>query len=109
MIKHFEQYHIYWISLDQTIGSEIAKTRPCVIVSPNEMNEYLRTIIVAPINSTIKSYPWRVECVVSGRNGSIATDQIKSVDKIRIGAKTGELSKKEIFSLKVVMKQMLID
>ncbi len=73
------------------------------------MNEFLKTIIVIPITSTIKTYPWRVECVVSGRNGSIATDQIKAVDRIRIGAKIGELSKKEIFSLKATMKQMLID
>lgn len=80
VVKEIQQYEIYWISLDSTIGSEMAKVRPCVVVSPNEMNQFLRTIIIVPITSTIKNYPWRVICNVADRKGSIATNQIKVVD-----------------------------
>ncbi|HEV7382953.1 MAG TPA: type II toxin-antitoxin system PemK/MazF family toxin [Dyadobacter sp.] len=109
MVKLIQQYDVHWISLDPTQGSEIAKTRPCVVISPNEMNEFLRTVIVAPITSTIKSYPWRIGCVVSGKNGSIATDQIRVIDKVRIGSRIGKLSKNEVSQLKDVLQQMLID
>ena len=109
MVKDFQQYEVYWISLDPTQGSEIAKSRPCVIVSPNELNQFFRTLIVIPITSTIKKYPWRVACSVSGRDGSIAADQIRSVDKLRLGSKIGKISKKEVIELKDVMQKMLVD
>ena len=109
MVTSVLQYEVYWISLDPTLGSEIAKTRPCVVVSPNELNQSLRTIIIVPITSTIKSYPWRVDCMVAGRKGSIATDQMKVVDKIRIGSKISTLSKQEIAALKDVLRKMLVD
>ncbi|WP_439581880.1 type II toxin-antitoxin system PemK/MazF family toxin [Dyadobacter bucti] len=109
MVKEVRQYEVYWISLDPTQGSEIAKTRPCVVVSPDELNQFLRTVIVIPVTSTIKNYPWRVHCVVAGRDGSIAVDQIKVIDRIRIGSKIAVLSKREIIQLKEVMKKMLID
>lgn len=104
-----EQYDVYWISLDQTQGSEIAKTRPCVIISPNELNRYLRTVIVAPITSTIHKFPWRIDCQVSGKTGSIATDQIRTVDKTRLGGRMSRLSEQEINALKKVLKKMLVD
>ena len=109
MVKAIQQYDVHWISLDPTQGSEIAKTRPCVVTSPNEMNEFLRTVIVAPITSTIKNYPWRIDCIVSGKNVSIATDQIRVIDKVRIGSKIGTLSKNEVSKLKNALQQMLID
>ena len=109
MVKEILQYEVYWISLDPTQGGEMAKTRPCVIVSPNEMNLFLRTIVVIPITSTVKTYPWRVKCVVSDREGSIATDQIKVVDRTRIGTKISKISKKEIIALKEVLQKMLIE
>lgn len=109
MVKEIQQYEVYWISLDPTQGSEMAKTRPCVVVSPNEMNLFLRTIVVVPITSTVKNYPWRVLCTISDRNGSIATDQIKVVDRVRIGSKIGKLSKNEIIALKEVLQKMLIE
>jgi mRNA interferase MazF len=104
-----EQYEVYWISLDPTQGSEIAKTRPCVIVSPNELNKSLRTVIITPITSTVNKYPWRVECTVSNRSGSIATDQIRVIDKTRLGARVGKLSDREISALKQAMQKMLIE
>jgi mRNA interferase MazF len=109
MVKEILQYEVYWISLDPTVGSEIAKKRPCVVVSPNELNQFLRTVIIVPITSTIKTYPWRVDCLVADRKGAIATDQIKVVDKVRIGSKISALSKREIVALKEVMRKMLID
>ncbi len=109
MVKDIHQYDVYWIPLDPTQGSKMTKTRPCVVVSPDEMNQYLRTVVIIPITSTIKSYPWRVECVISDRMGSIAADQIKVADRARIGSKLGRLSKSEILELKEVLQKMLID
>ena len=109
MVKEINQYEVYWISLDPSQGSEMAKTRPCVVVSPNEINHFLRTVVIIPITSTLKNYPWRVSCVISSKEGSIAADQVKVVDKNRIGAKIGALSKSEITELKLVLQKMLID
>lgn len=108
MVK-IHQYEVYWISLDPTQGSEMAKTRPCVVVSPDEMNEFLKTLIIIPITSTIKTYPWRISCIIANRQGSIATDQIKVIDRTRIGSKIGKLSKSEIGFLKDALHKMLID
>ena len=109
MVKEINQYEVYWISLDPSQGSEMAKTRPCVVVSPNEINQFLRTVVIIPITSTLKNYPWRVSCVISSKEGSIAADQVKVVDKNRIGAKICALSKSEITELKLVLQKMLID
>lgn len=104
-----KQYEVYWISLDPTQGSEIAKTRPCVVVSPDDLNSSLRTVIIIPITSTIKRYPWRVDCVVQNKNGSIAVDQIRVVDKTRLGSEIGTLSATEMKVLKQVLQEMLVD
>ncbi len=109
MVKEIRQYEIYWISLDPTMGSEMAKMRLCVVVSPDEMNQYLRTFIIVPITSTLKNYPWRINCVVSGRNGSMATDQIKVVDNSRFSTRIGILNNDEISALKEVIKKMLVN
>lgn len=103
------QYEVFWISLDPSLGSEMAKTRPCVVISPDEMNEFLKTLIIIPITSTIKSYPWRVACIVANKQGSIATDQIKVIDRTRIGSKIGKLSREEVTLLKDALHKMLID
>jgi mRNA interferase MazF len=65
-----QQYEVYWINLDPTIGSEVKKTRPCVVISPNEINHNLDTVIIAPITSTIKKYPSRVLCSIGNKKGS---------------------------------------
>ena len=104
-----KQYEVHWINLTPTRGSEMSKNRPCVIVSPNELNKFLRTIVIIPITSTIRDYPWRVNCTISGRKGSIATDQIKVVDKSRIGTKIVSLTNEEIKALKVTLTAMFID
>lgn len=103
------QYQIILINLDSTIGSEIKKTRPCVVISPNEMNKYLRTIVVAPMTSSDKNYPTRIPVQHKGKTGSIALDQIRTVDKQSIVKTYKTLSKEEILILKSVLKETYID
>ena len=91
VVKRFE---IYFADLDPTIGSEINKTRPCLIVSTDDINRALNTVIVAPLTSTIRNYPTRVNCVVSGKNGQIALDQLRTVDKQRLSEKLEVLDPK---------------
>ena len=103
------QYAIVLVNLDPTLGSEIQKTRPCVVVSPNEMNKHLNTIIIAPMNSSLKEYPTRVAVNHNSKKGMIALDQIRTVDKKRILKVLGKLNKTEIQSTKEVLKEMLVD
>ncbi|MBD0289414.1 MAG: type II toxin-antitoxin system PemK/MazF family toxin [Flavisolibacter sp.] len=79
-----KQYQVYWVNLDPTIGSEIRKTKPCLVISPNEMNEHLNTIIVAPFTSTLRSYPSRVNCILNSKASAIALDQVRAIDKRRL-------------------------
>ena len=104
-----EQYEIYWVDLDPTRGGEMAKTRPCVVVTPLELNMYLTTVVVVPITSTIRNYPYRVSCSVYGRDGEIATDQIRTVDKGRLKRKIGNLNFSEIKRLREVFQQMFCE
>ena len=78
------RFDIFFIELDPTIGSEINKTRPCVIISPDEMNNALNTVIVTPLTSTIRNYPMRINCIVQGKQGQIALDQLRTIDKSRL-------------------------
>lgn len=78
------RFDIFFIELDPTIGSEINKTRPCIIISPDEMNNALNTVIVAPLTSTIRNYPMRINCIVQGKQGQIALDQLRTIDKSRL-------------------------
>lgn len=87
-----ERFDVFLISLDPTKGSEIKKTRPCLIISPNEMNRHIRTIIVAPMTSTIRNYPTRVTTTFEGKKGQIVLDQIRTVDKQRLIKKLGTIS-----------------
>lgn len=88
MVKRGE---VYWVNLDPTVGSEVKKNRPAVVVSPDEMNRALRTVIVAPLTHTIKLYPCRENVVLNGDQGQIMLDQMRAVDKIRLGEKIGKL------------------
>jgi mRNA interferase MazF len=103
------QYQIILVNLDPSIGSEIKKTRPCVIISPNEMNKYLRTIVIAPMTTSSKLYPTRVEIKHDNKIGWIVLDQIKTIDKQRIIKELGRLSKPEIKELKAILKETYID
>ena len=85
------RFDIYLINLDPTIGSEIKKVRPCVVVSPDEMNGHIRTVIVAPMTTKGHPYPTRVRCRFAGKQGEIALDQIRAVDKSRLVKRIGKL------------------
>ena len=88
------RFEVFLVNLDPTLGSEIMKTRPCVIISPDSMNKYLGTILIAPMTSTIRNYPTRLNCTFENKHGQIALDQIRAVDKIRIGNKLGVFEEK---------------
>jgi len=103
------QYQIVLVNLDPTIGSEIKKTRPCVIISPNEMNCHLQTIVVAPMTTTSRKYPTRIEVKHDKKIGWIVIDQIRTIDKQRIVRILGRLSKPEVKEVKSVMKETFID
>ncbi|PTN02422.1 type II toxin-antitoxin system PemK/MazF family toxin [Mangrovibacterium marinum] len=103
------QYQIILVNLDPTIGSEIKKTRPCVVISPNEMNKYLNTIVIVPMTTSSKNYPTRIEIKHDNKIGWIVLDQIRTVDKQRVLKELGRLSKPEIKELKAVLKETYID
>lgn len=103
------QYEIYWVSLDPTIGSEIKKTRPCLIISPNVSNNYLNTVLIAPLTSTIRKFPMRMAVVIENKKGQIAFDQIRCIDKKRIGSKIAGLKRTDQNIVKNILKEYLID
>lgn len=108
-MEQINQYEIVLVNLDPTIGSEMKKTRPCVILSPNEMNKYLQTIVVAPMTSSSKPYPTRVEVRHKTTKGWIAIDQIRTIDRIRIVKRFETLTDKEIDQVKGVIKETFVD
>lgn len=89
----FSRFEVYFVNLDPSIGSEIKKTRPCVIISPNEMNHNISTVIIAPLTSKLRNYPTRVPCKIEGKQGQIVLDQIRTVDKIRLVKRISTLNK----------------
>lgn len=100
------RFDVYLVSLDPTIGSEIKKTRPCVVISPDEMNHNIRTIIVAPMTTAGKDYPTRVRCTFKRKKGQIVLDQIRTIDKNRIIKKLGAVDPKTQLELISVLQQL---
>ena len=94
------------VNLDPTIGKEIQKTRPCLVVSPDELNEYLRTFIVAPMTTGEHSYPFRVGCRFQGKNGYVVADQIRTIDRERVVRTLGKLSEQTVTSVLGVLQEM---
>lgn len=95
------RFEVFLVSLNPTIGSEIQKTRPCVVISPDEMNRYINTVIIAPMTSTIKPFPTRINTTFQGRKGQLVLDQIRTVDKIRLIKRLGsinEATRNNVFS-----------
>ena len=103
------QYQIVLVNLDPTHGSEIKKTRPCVIVSPNEMNKYLNTIVIAPMTTSSKNYPTRIEVNVNKKTGWIVLDQIRTIDRLRVIKLMGCLTDKESQKVKAIIKETFVD
>ncbi|MEL7658834.1 MAG: type II toxin-antitoxin system PemK/MazF family toxin [Bacillota bacterium] len=105
-----DQYSVFWVDLNPTKGAEISKIRPCVVISPPEMNTYLRTIILAPVTSRGReNYPTRVKMAINDIAGWIVLDQIRAVDKTRLCEKIGHLSDENIAAVKNIIKEMLVD
>ncbi|HVK96379.1 MAG TPA: type II toxin-antitoxin system PemK/MazF family toxin [Flavisolibacter sp.] len=102
------QYEVHWVNLDPTIGREMKKTRPCIILSPDEMNENLVTVIIAPLTSNQRQYPSRVPCTIEGKSGMIAIDQIKTIDKRRLQQRIGSIENNQIQQVKKVIDEMLV-
>lgn len=109
MTKHLKQYQVVIVNLDPTIGAEIRKTRPCVIISPNEMNRPLRTVVIAPITSQSKPYPTRVKIKFQGNENWIVIDQIRTIDKRRITKALEKLSTQEIQAVKSVIRELFVE
>lgn len=103
------QYQIILVNLDSTIGSEIKKTRPCLIISPNEMNHNLRTVVVCPLTSSSKKYPTRIPVKHNDKSRWIVVDQIRTIDKSRVVKNFNTLSNAKIQKVKDVLKETFVD
>ncbi len=104
-----KQYAIVLVNLDPTIGSEIKKTRPCVIISPDEMNRHLHTIVLAPMTTNTKNYPTRVAVEMNSTKGMIVLDQIRTVDRSRLLKIIGQLNPTQIATCKAVIRKTYVD
>ena len=103
------QYQIVLVNLDPTIGSEMKKTRPCVVISPDEMNKYFQTFVVAPMTSNSKSYPTRVEVKHNKTKGWVVIDQIRTIDRKRIVKTFDSLTEKEIAKVKAIIHETYVE
>ena len=100
------RFEVYLVSLDPTLGSEIRKTRPCLVISPDEMNHHIRTVVVAPMTTKGRPYPSRVPCRFQGKQGQVVLDQVRTVDKARLVRKLGRISKKTGTTVLSVLGEM---
>jgi mRNA interferase MazF len=100
------RFEVHLVNLDPTIGSEIKKTRPCLVVSPDEMNHAIRTVIVAPMTTKGRAYPTRVTCRFKGRSGQIVLDQLRTVDSIRLVRKLGRIDKRTADQVLKILGEM---
>jgi len=94
------------VALDPTRGSEIRKTRPCVVISPDELNRHLRTVIVAPLTTGGQTYPWRVACRFQQRDGFIVLDQLRTIDRERVTRKLGRLAPAALSATMALLQEM---
>lgn len=104
-----KQYHVYLVNLDPTIGHEIQKTQPCLIISPDEMNRHLQTVMIAPMTTKSHNYPSRVSLPFTGKQAWIVLDQIRTVDRRRLVKELGKITAPQTQKVKAVLKEMLVD
>jgi mRNA interferase MazF len=100
------RFDVYLVNLDPTIGHEARKTRPCLIVSPDEMNRYIGTVIIAPMTTKGRDYPTRVNLTFQGKKGQIVLDQIRTIDKIRLIKRLGKIDKNTAQKVLAIMNEM---
>lgn len=105
-MKRVRRFDVCRVALDPTLGSEIRKTRPCLVVSPDEMNRAIRTVIVAPMTTRGRPYPTRVDCEFSGRSGQVALDQLRTVDRRRLVERLGSLDSGTGAAVLAVLQEM---
>jgi mRNA interferase MazF len=101
-----KRFQVYLVNLDPTIGHEIRKIRPCLIISPNEMNRHIGTVIVAPMTTKGRNYPTRIQCSFQGIKGQVVLDQIRTVDKKRLVKKLGTLNSKAQNSVLKILQEL---
>ncbi len=106
MAVEITRFDVFLVSLDPTVGSEIKKTRPCLVISPDEMNRHIRTVIVAPMTTVSRSYPTRVTCRFKGKQGQVVLDQIRTVDRARLVKKLGKLDKRATAKVLEILREM---
>jgi len=104
-----KQYHVYLVNLDPTVGHEIKKTRPCLVISPDEMNRHLQTIMIAPMTTKSHEYPSRVALRFKGKDAWVVLDQIRTVDRGRLVKELGKLDVRVIRMVKAVIREMLVE
>jgi mRNA interferase MazF len=104
-----QRFEVYLVNLDPTVGSEIQKTRPCLVISPDEMNRWIKTVIVAPMTTRGRSYPSRVDCEFQGKQGQIVLDQIRTVDKTRLVRKLGRIDKSTEMAVLATLADMFAE
>ena len=104
-----KRFDVYLVNLDPTVGREIKKTRPCLVVSPNEMNKYIATVIVAPMTTKGRQYPTRVSCRFQRKHGQVVLDQLRTVDKVRLVKKLGQISPKTRNAVLAVLSEMFAE
>lgn len=100
------RFEVHLISLDQARGSDIKKTRPCLVISPDEMNRHIRTVIMTPMTTTVRDYPTRITIEFQGKKGQIVLDQIRTVDKKQLTKKVGEISSSAREEVTTVLQEM---
>jgi mRNA interferase MazF len=100
------RFEVYLVSLDPTVGSEIRKTRPCLVVSPDEMNHHIRTVIVAPLTTKGRPYPTRVRCRFGGKTGQVVLDQMRAVDHARLVRRLGHIDRRAGGAVLAVLQEM---
>jgi mRNA interferase MazF len=103
-----QRFEVYLVSLNPMIGSEIQKTRPCLVISPDEMNDHLATVIVAPLTTRGRLYPSRVACRLQGRDGLVVLDQIRTIDKTRLVRRLGKLDRRTQQAVPAVLAQLFV-
>ena len=99
------RFDVFLVNLDPTVGSEIRKSRPCVVVSPDEMNRYVRTVVVAPLTTSGRPYPSRVAVRFADKEGQVVIDQLRTIDKVRLAKRLGVLDADEAASVLEVLKE----
>jgi mRNA interferase MazF len=108
MVSYPQRDEVWLVALDPSTGSEIKKTRPCLVISPDEMNEPLQTVLVAPMTTTLRAYPTRVNFTFRNKAGQVALDQLRAVDGQRLVKRLGTVSTKTAHSVSSVLVEMFV-